>query len=35
VSDEIKEGGFELGVPYVKAHGDAWQLVLTAAWSWA
>jgi hypothetical protein len=35
VSDEIKEGGFDIGVPYVKAHDDAWHLVVTAAWSWA
>ena len=35
VFDEIKEGGFELGVPIVKSHDDGWHLTVTAAWSWA
>ncbi|DAC34508.1 MAG TPA: hypothetical protein D7I05_03775 [Candidatus Poseidoniales archaeon] len=35
VFGEIEEGGFDIGVPYVKTHDDAWQLVVTAAWSWA
>jgi hypothetical protein len=34
VFDEIKGGGFELGVPYVKAHDDEWHLVVAATWSW-
>ncbi len=35
VLDEIKEGGFELGLPYVKPDDDGWHFVVTAAWSWA
>lgn len=34
VFDEIKEGGFELGVPIVKSHDDAWHLTVQATWSW-
>jgi len=35
VFDEIKEGGFSLAVPHVKAYGDAWHLVVSASWAWA
>ncbi|MEC8780982.1 MAG: hypothetical protein VXX54_07175, partial [Candidatus Thermoplasmatota archaeon] len=35
VFDEIKGGGFELGLPYMKPVDDGWQLVVTASWSWA
>jgi hypothetical protein len=35
VFDEIKEGGFSLDVPHVKAYGDAWHLVVSASWAWA
>ena len=35
VFNEIKQGGFELGEPCVKAHDDVWHLVVTSAWSWA
>ena len=35
VFDEIKGGGFELGLPYLKPVDDQWHLVVTAAWSWA
>ena len=35
VFDEIKDGGFTLDVPHVKAYGDAWHLVVSASWKWA
>ena len=35
VFDEIKGGGFELGLPYMKPVDDGWHLVVTASWSWA
>ena len=35
VFDEIKEGGFELGQPYMKPVDDGWHLAVPAAWSWA
>ena len=35
VFDEIKDGGFSLDVPHVKAYGDTWHLVVSASWAWA
>jgi len=35
VFDEIKDGGFSLDVPHVKAYGDTWHLMVSASWAWA
>jgi hypothetical protein len=34
VLSEIKDGGFDLDVPNVKADGEVWHLVVSASWAW-